>query len=544
MGVLYQTDDATHFLEQSGARLLPLDAAELPDPLRRRAGNHYLLPVGWKSVKEVIVHLPEEFPDAPPLVFLTAGNIPTHVIPHVNSDGQICTLPVGCIINPYRPKEQIEAVAQIAQKVFESEYSVDQALAEIETELKAYWTTLSHPALFLKDNTVDTRCVVAVENLDVVPEVRGRKSQLVTQMPAKIPNQVGLVVDVPRERLIRFVESPVECLAGLESWKQSSSVLAALLAERNQDGKFITLFVLARCQTSQGVVWLGGLFQNPLRVRKGAQQIQEGLNTLLNQSPFQKRAVDDLRTERLVSRAEGSGARKHLMDYPVAIVGCGSVGSFVADMLARSGIRRLLLVDKEVFESTNLARHILDTASLLMPKAAALRGHIVRRFPESSIDDDGRDARHPEVIARISQYAAAFNIIATGDTNTDMTLSRICASGGIGSCCFIWVEANLQAGHLVYQPRRCSKKLVDLHGQGADGRFLYQNRIIANPDDAQCQDHACQFSFTPYSAADMLLFVAAVVRKVIKWVELPPRQIEVLRWRIGNWETWEALPPP
>jgi hypothetical protein len=233
------------------------------------------------------------------------------------------------------------------------------------------------------------------------------------------------------------------------------------------------------------------------------------------------------------------------MDSPVTIVGCGSVGSFVAEMLARSGIHRLLLVDKEVFESTNLARHILDTASLLMPKASALRGHIIRRFPESSIEHDGRDARHPEVIARISDYAAALNIVATGDTNTDMTLSQICARGVIGSCCFIWVEANLQAGHLVYQPRRCSKTLVDdLHGQGADGRFLYQNRIIANPDDAQCQDHACQFSFTPYSAADLLLFVAAAVRKVIEWIEDPPQQMEVFRWRIGNCETWETLPPP
>lgn len=538
---LYQCDEATRFLNENGARLLKPSDAELPVSLRNGAGNSYLFPVQWRCVKQVIVQLPAEFPDAPPLIFLTKNDLPAHVIPHVNGEGQICTLPIGCIINPHRPKEQIEDVLQIAQKVFEAEYSAEQALIEIETELKAYWTVHSHPALFIKDNTLETHRIVAVENANALPEIRGRKSHLIVEMPLKIPDQIGLVVNIPREHIINFLEKPADSLSGLESWKQSCSLLASLLAARNQQDRAITLFILACCQTSLGTVWLGGIFQKPFRAKKSNQQTQVELSNLLRQSPFQKRAIDDMRTERLIRRIEGTGVRKKLLDCSIAVVGCGSVGSFFADILARSGVRRLLLVDKEILESTNLARHVLDSSSLLIPKAAGLCSHILRRLPESKIDHDVRDARHPEVIYRISNYAAALNVVATGDTNTDMTLSQLCSRGEIGNCCFIWVEANLQAGHLVYQPHRCATTLVDLHGEGADQRFLYRNRIIGNPDDARCQDHACQFSFTPYSAADLILFVAAAVRKVIEWIEEPPQQMQLLRWQMGN---WESLPPP
>jgi hypothetical protein len=107
---LYETAGARQFLEQRRGHLLRPDAKELPDVLHQAQGSAYLVPVQWRGTANIIVHLPAAFPVSPPLVFLTANDIRPHVLPHVNSDGQICTLPVGCIINPYRPQEQIESV--------------------------------------------------------------------------------------------------------------------------------------------------------------------------------------------------------------------------------------------------------------------------------------------------------------------------------------------------------------------------------------------------------------------------------------------------
>ena len=44
----------------------------------------------------------------------------------------------------------------------------------------------------------------------------------------------------------------------------------------------------------------------------------------------------------------------------MAIVGCGSLGSKLAVMLARSGVGKFLLVDDDVLFAGNLVRHDLD----------------------------------------------------------------------------------------------------------------------------------------------------------------------------------------
>ena len=56
----------------------------------------------------------------------------------------------------------------------------------------------------------------------------------------------------------------------------------------------------------------------------------------------------------------------------VAVLGVGSVGSAVADMLARAGVRRLTLVDPDVLSEDNLKRHVLDDKDLGKSKVHAL----------------------------------------------------------------------------------------------------------------------------------------------------------------------------
>jgi molybdopterin/thiamine biosynthesis adenylyltransferase/ubiquitin-protein ligase len=60
----------------------------------------------------------------------------------------------------------------------------------------------------------------------------------------------------------------------------------------------------------------------------------------------------------------------------VAIVGCGSVGSKMAVMLARAGIRNFTLVDEDVFFSANLVRNELDAGAIGLHKVDALTARL------------------------------------------------------------------------------------------------------------------------------------------------------------------------
>ncbi|MCL4402226.1 MAG: ThiF family adenylyltransferase, partial [Acidobacteria bacterium] len=43
----------------------------------------------------------------------------------------------------------------------------------------------------------------------------------------------------------------------------------------------------------------------------------------------------------------------------ISIIGCGSFGSALADMLVRAGVGRLTLIDPEPLAAENLGRHML-----------------------------------------------------------------------------------------------------------------------------------------------------------------------------------------
>jgi hypothetical protein len=384
---LYPTEEIAPLLQEWSARLLTNGDPQLPLELRTAPGRAYLVSVNWKGATQVVLYLPVEFPDERPVVYLKATDIPKSVVPHINRDGQICTLPIGTTVNPFRPAAQIVAVLQNAQTVVERQYSPDELLTEVEQELVAYWGG-GEPVLVLTDATLESHRVVHVDFAEAIYKATKKRVNLVGPMPIKIrnPMQIGLVLDVPRGHLIDFLNDPANTIGREASWRESCALLAGVFCQRDNSRKTITAFVLAKCETRNGQVWLGGLLQQPFHIGKDARQNEDRLADLPLRSTFQRCAVDSLRTERLLRRIEGSGAHTYLMDKSIALVGCGSLGSFMADLLSRSGVRRMLIIDKETLESANLARHILDAAGLFLPKASQLCLRLKQRFPESEFE--------------------------------------------------------------------------------------------------------------------------------------------------------------
>jgi molybdopterin-synthase adenylyltransferase len=69
----------------------------------------------------------------------------------------------------------------------------------------------------------------------------------------------------------------------------------------------------------------------------------------------------------------------------VLVVGCGSVGSFIASELVRAGVRTLCLVDPDDVEWANLSRTVYAHRDLGKPKVEALREHLLSIFPDISV---------------------------------------------------------------------------------------------------------------------------------------------------------------
>ena len=89
-------------------------------------------------------------------------------------------------------------------------------------------------------------------------------------------------------------------------------------------------------------------------------------------------------SRQILFRAIGEAGQARIAKATVAIVGCGALGSFQAEALARAGVGRLRLIDRDYVDYTNLQRQWLydeTDARNESPKAiaAARRLHQINR---------------------------------------------------------------------------------------------------------------------------------------------------------------------
>jgi molybdopterin-synthase adenylyltransferase len=76
----------------------------------------------------------------------------------------------------------------------------------------------------------------------------------------------------------------------------------------------------------------------------------------------------------------GAEGQQNLAASLAVIVGCGALGTVQATLLARAGVGRLHLIDRDYVEESNLQRQILyseEDAGIGLPKAEAARRHLL-----------------------------------------------------------------------------------------------------------------------------------------------------------------------
>ena len=85
------------------------------------------------------------------------------------------------------------------------------------------------------------------------------------------------------------------------------------------------------------------------------------------------------RNEKMLSPEEN----RRIRNYRAAVAGCGGLGGYIIEMLARLGIGHLTLIDGDVFEPSNLNRQIFSTpANLGEPKAREAKKRVREINPE------------------------------------------------------------------------------------------------------------------------------------------------------------------
>lgn len=126
--------------------------------------------------------------------------------------------------------------------------------------------------------------------------------------------------------------------------------------------------------------------------------------------------VENVAHERLYAR--GAHPPK-VQSTSIAFFGCGALGSYVAELLARGGVNQLNLFDPDSTNFGNLCRHTLDGSSVSVNKAGALAARLSRANPLSTIKG------YPERIPlNLRLDEAIHQVFAETDVFVDCTTSE------------------------------------------------------------------------------------------------------------------------
>jgi adenylyltransferase/sulfurtransferase len=135
----------------------------------------------------------------------------------------------------------------------------------------------------------------------------------------------------------------------------------------------------------------------------------------------------------------GAEGQARLRRSRVAVVGCGALGSALAEMMARAGVGALIVVDRDYVEESNLQRQSLfdeEDAARGLPKAAAAASRLAEINSEVAVRGVVADLAADNA----AELLAGADLVLDGTDNfeTRFLLNDVCLKAGVpwvyGAC--------------------------------------------------------------------------------------------------------------
>jgi sulfur-carrier protein adenylyltransferase/sulfurtransferase len=356
----------------------------------------------WRKVvslpntnRVVEVGLTKEFPDEAPVAVLADWEDLLLTNPHVLNGGLICVIPSSAAIDSNGPAALVKYGFSEVEEILKGTSSDD-----FREEFSYYWGR----RLTNKDQKV--LIIDPVEKLDnpfpaifctgfvcVASSVErlNRWASNRTGSPSELRNEdLGVLIHLNSPLLPNEYPNSLSDLLSLANTHDPGT--ARLIKEHivKSNGRGLALLV----QNEADGVALGGVVFDGLNLSKSTvvQGFRTGkapANLVLNTATKVIAATSI--TREAVIRADHrwihsrGGDGRDLSKKAILLIGCGSLGGYVAHLLSRAGIGRLTLTDNDFLSWANVGRHILGASSIGRWKAEALAEGLNRELPHLEI---------------------------------------------------------------------------------------------------------------------------------------------------------------
>ena len=445
----------------------------------------------------MICKLGDFFPYEIPQVFLSKEMwklLPA--MPHKNTDGSICTFDKSVVIPDFNhPCELVLAVVEKAEEILKAGLNHKNS-ADYYDEFLAYWdTTGQESAQLFIENLSSIKPVYWVKNesRSIISDSLEQAVKINTSSLGNKDNEYikGIMVPINADVSLTIPKDDIQFIKLIEKHTEFKSDFSKFMQDSILLKRF---FVVVSENTEQGNKLFGWLFYGP-GIPNGFRKGHVNLSIAFSQSSQQGKPIriDDCSQRRLYYR--GGDGTVAAVDN-VCIIGCGSIGSFVAEAMLASGTVKYTLVDNEILTYENIARHYAGFYWVGKSKVSAIKTNLELHNPNVVCETFFENA-----FKFIDEKSDTLNksdlvIIAVAYAPLEHYILKAINEGKISSSVlFVWVEPYAIAGHALL-----INHAMDVYEEIFDKYTLeYQYGVVKNPEKYMKREFGCQSSFMPYS---------------------------------------------
>lgn len=208
------------------------------------------------------------------------------------------------------------------------------------------------------------------------------------------------------------------------------------------------------------------------------------------------------------------GSNLALRNKRVLLLGCGSVGGFIANELTRAGISQLTVLDKDVLTHENLFRHVLGKKHVHKNKVDGIKDDIEGRLPYVEVFPVPLSLE--EAVESGKTNVGDFDLIisALGNVTVELAFNKYIHDADSPPVIFTWLEPYGIGGHALLtrlngSEKGCLKCLYQPENGACRAAFAEKGQFFAK------NINGCRNVFTPFGSLDAIKTAELATRLAI-----------------------------
>ena len=208
------------------------------------------------------------------------------------------------------------------------------------------------------------------------------------------------------------------------------------------------------------------------------------------------------RIDKMYLMTRSNEAINILTDKKILLIGCGSVGSYIANELVKSGIEKMMLIDDDHLYEINVFRHLLGLEYVGQYKCVALQNFLEKNIPDLKILSLVADIEDAVQEGSIEFEDYDLIISATGSHNVNRWINKYMYLHKLSTpIVYAWNEVLGIGSHVAYIQYGNIGCYECFFGRDEDTDELYDRTSYCKPGQNIVQKVAgCGSSFIPYGS--------------------------------------------